>query len=325
MLSFDMIKAAQQRIEHHAVKTPLLKSHYLDAFLEADIWLKCENLQRTGSFKFRGAYNAISQLSAKERARGILASSSGNHAQGVAEAAQLMGTKATIVMPHDAPFVKKHRTQRSGATIVEYDRVQENRDEVVKALLQENDAVFIHPFDNMDVMAGQGVIGLEIMDQLKEHNRTPDIITICQGGGGISAGISTAIKHLSPQTALYGAEPEDFDDTKRSFEQGERVKNDPQNHSICDAILVSPPGDMTFPINQQNLSAILTASDEMALKTMRILYEECKLIVEPGGCVSLAALLFHNNIPLKGKTIVATLTGGNVDKAMFDRALQTPL
>lgn len=322
MLNFETILDAHKRLKNNVVKTPLLKSYILDEILGADVWLKCENLQRTGSFKFRGAFNAISQLSKDALTQGIIACSSGNHAQGVAEAARLFGAKATIIMPHDAPEIKKMRTKRSGADIVEYDRNTQDRDEFTQDYLKTHHGVFIHPFDNFDVMAGQGSIGIEIMEQLKTHDHTPDLVSINIGGGGLAAGISTAIKSLSPATALYGAEPEDFDDVKRSLERGKITANIKKAGSICDAIITPVPGQNTFPILQQHLSGVLTCKDENALKAVKFLYEELKLVVEPGGCASLATLLFEeHSLDLKGKTIVIILSGGNIDPKILNRAM----
>ncbi|MFK7791098.1 MAG: threonine/serine dehydratase, partial [Devosiaceae bacterium] len=246
--SFGDIKAAQARIADEAVYTPLLRNDHLDALVGGRVFLKCENFQRTGSFKFRGAYNALASMSADQRAKGIVAVSSGNHAQGVAEAARLFGVSATIVMPDDAPAMKADRVRRAGASVMPVDRFTEDRTAIARELAQETGAMFISPFDDYAVMAGQGTVGLETIEQMAALGAVPDIGLICCGGGGLCAGVSTVWCDAHSAMDIYAVEPEDFDDMKRSLESGVHQRNDDKARSICDAILTPTPGALTFPV-----------------------------------------------------------------------------
>ena len=319
--TLDTIKAARARLEGHAVLTPLVNNSQLDALTGGRVFLKCETLQRTGSFKFRGAYNALASMSEEERKRGVVAVSSGNHAQGIAEAARLFGIPATIVMPSDAPKIKTRRVLRSGASIVPYDRNNEDRNAIAMRIADEAGMVFVRPFDDHRVMAGQGTAGVEAAEQLAALGLEGEVGLICCGGGGLTAGVSTAWRSAYPTMDIYAVEPEDFDDTGRSLAAGERLANEPGARSICDAILTEKPGELTFPVNLANGVKGLSVSDEEVLDAMAFALRELKLVVEPGGAVCLAALL-AGRVDVSGKVVLAVLSGGNPDDGMILRALQ---
>lgn len=319
---YDDILAASQAIKGEAVRTPLLESAVLNHVTGCRVFIKAENLQRTGSFKFRGAYHAIGRLSDAQRGRGILASSSGNHAQGVAAAASLFGCKATIVMPKDAPLTKIERTRALGADIVLYDRSSENRDQILEKLANETGCEMIHPFNNFDVIAGQGTTGLEIAQDLEARGETLERMVVCTGGGGLTAGIALAISKHFPDAKLNGVEPEGFEDYKRSLESGSIETNARTSGSICDAIITPSPGAISFAICKDLLDDVLVVSDDEALAAVRFAFQELKLVVEPGGAVALASVLKFCK-DWKGETIAITLSGGNVDPDMFARALAT--
>jgi threonine dehydratase len=319
---FKDVRAAAARLEDEAVRTPLLTNAALDERLGGRIFLKAECLQRTGTFKFRGAYNALSKLSESQARKGVVAFSSGNHAQGVAEAARILGIKAIIVMPEDAPEVKKTGVLTRGAQIRAYDRATESREEIAKALCFESGAALIPSYDHPDIIAGQGTCGLEIFETLQTEGVRADQLVCCVGGGGLIAGINLAAQALSPETAIYGAEPEDFDDHARSLASGDRVENVRKSGSLCDALLSETPGELTFAINQPRLKGVGVVSDLEALQAVRFGYETLKLVLEPGGAAALAALL-SGKIDAAGKTTVVVLTGGNVDSAVFQQALSS--
>lgn len=317
-ISFDDVQAASQRIKGQAVVTPLLTSPDLDARTGGRIFVKAEPLQRTGSFKFRGAYNRISQISPGDHARGVVAYSSGNHAQGVAHAAQLFGIKATIIMPRDAPALKIENTRGYGADVVLYDRFGESREEIGRRLVEETGAILVPPYDDPHVMAGQGTIGIEIVEQLSGIGLSADVLLCCCGGGGLMSGVATSMGKLSPATALYAVEPAGYDDTKRSLEAGERVANAAGPMSICDAIVTPMPGQLTFPINLAKLKGGLAVSDAEAAAAVAFAARVLKITAEPGGAVALAAAL-SNKIDLKGKTVAVVVSGGNIDPALHAR------
>lgn len=322
-VSLEAIRAAADRIRGRAVRTPLIESRALAAATgAARLFVKPEVLQRTGSFKYRGAMSRMSLLTADERRRGVIAFSSGNHAQGVAAAARDLGTTATIVMPADAPKLKLDNTRALGAEVVLYDRYKEDRAVIGKKLADERNLILVPPYDDHNVIAGQGTIGLEVAEDAVALGLGLDIVLTPVGGGGLAAGISTAIAGMSPRTKVYGVEPAAFDDTRRSIAAGERVENEPGKKSICDALMVQTPGELTFPVNKRLLTEVLTVSDEDALAAMAAAFKELKLVVEPGGAVALAAIL-SKKLDVKGKTVVTVLSGGNVDAAMFDRALKS--
>jgi threonine dehydratase len=305
------IHAAQRRIALEAVRTPLLGSPFLSERLSARVYLKPESLQRTGSFKFRGAYNAISALDPAVRKRGVVAVSSGNHAQGVAEAARLFGVAATIVMPSDAPTPKRRRTERSGARVVAYDRAKENRDDVVAEVVKEVGGSFIHPFNDPFVIAGQGTAGQEIVEDLSACGITPDVVVIPCSGGGLTAGITLAVTEEFPAARVYTAEPEGFDDYARSLKSGKPERNAKSYGSISDALLVPDPGKLGWEINRERLAGGLVASDPETLVGVGLAFDELRLVVEPGGAVGLAALL-AGKLDVRGKAVVIVLSGGNV-------------
>jgi len=319
--TFDDILAARERIVGEAVRTPLLRSPYLSERLEARVFVKPECLQRTGSFKFRGAWNAVKALGSAARARGVVAVSSGNHAQGVAEAARLIGAGATIVMPADAPAPKRRRTERSGARVVAYDRATEDRDAVVARVKEEVGGAFIHPFNDPLVIAGQGTVGLEIAEDCAALGIEPEIVVVPCSGGGLSAGLCLAVTERFPKAAVYTAEPEDFDDYARSLKSGERQRNQRQSGSICDALLVEQPGEIGWEINRTRLAGGLVASDGEALFAVGLCFDELRLVVEPGGAVGLAALL-AGRLEAQGRTVVVVLSGGNIGDELLAEGLR---
>jgi threonine dehydratase len=317
MPTIDDVRAAARRIEGLARRTPLLESPRLNDKFGARLLFKPEVLQRTGSFKFRGAYNKIASLTEEERARGVVAFSSGNHAQGVAAAAQLFGARAVIVMPADAPAIKADNVRAMGAEIVPYDRYSDDREVVARPYVEKGMAL-VKPFDDPLIVAGQGTVGLEIAEDAAAMGiRVDAVVTPC-GGGGLMAGIATAIKALSPETEMWGAEPEDFDDTRRSLAAGSRVGADPAGTSICDALMSPMPGELTFAINRKLAAGIVAVPETSVAVAMRDAAAHLKLIVEPGGAAGFAALS-SGEIELAGRTIAVVLSGGNVDMDLFAR------
>ncbi len=317
---FADIEAAAERLAGQAVLTPLLEFPVLNERLGARVLLKAETLQRTGSFKFRGAYNTISRLSEAARRAGIVAYSSGNHAQGVAAAAALVGAPATIVMPADAPAIKMQNTRDYGAEVVVYDRYGESREQVAEKLAAERRATLVRPYDDPDIIAGQGTCGLEIARQAEHQGGAVDLLLVCCGGGGLVSGIALAFGELSPATEIFAVEPAGFDDTARSLAAGERLGNDPEARSFCDALLAARPGAVTFEINRQRLAGGLVVSDAEVAQAMAFAFRVLKLVVEPGGAVALAALL-SGKARARGKRVGVVLSGGNVDPETFCAAI----
>jgi threonine dehydratase len=311
----DVLKAAG-RIEGQAVRTPLLTSPSLNERLGCKLYVKAEPLQRTGSFKFRGAYNKISQIHPADRAKGVVAFSSGNHAQGVAAAATLLGLPSWIIMPADAPTIKIARTREFGASVVPYDRYKDDREAMGVALQAKTGATLVRPYDDADILCGQGTVGLEIADQCRELGIKPDAVVVCCGGGGLVSGTALALSGAAPGVPVYSVEPADFDDTKRSLASGKRENNASEARSICDALLAPAPGELTFAINRTLLAGGLSVTDDEVRAAMRTVFVEFKLVVEPGGAVAVASVL-AGKLPTAGKTIVAVASGGNVDPAMF--------
>jgi len=316
---FANLEGAAARIAPHAVRTPLIESAALNERLGGRLLLKPETLQRTGSFKFRGACNFISRLDPAKPGGGV-AYSSGNHAQGVAAAARLFGHKAAIIMPADAPAIKRANTEVLGAQVVAYDRDTETRETIAAAIAAERGAALVPPYDHPWTIAGQGTVGLELAAQATEAAATLDAVLCCCGGGGLIAGIALALERLSPATHVYAVEPAGFDDTARSLEAGKRVANAPGARSICDALLGPTPGEITFPINRRLLDGGLVVDDAAAERAMAFAFTTLKLVVEPGGAVALAAAL-SSGFDCRGKTVAVVLTGGNVDRETFCRAL----
>lgn len=314
------IEDAARRLAGVAVKTPLLESSLLNERLGARLLLKPEPLQRAGSFKFRGAYNRISRLDEAARKRGVVAFSSGNHAQGVAAAAQLLGAPAVILMPKDAPAVKIANTRAYGAEVVLFDRDKDDREAMARRIAAERGATVVPPYDDPFIIAGQGTVGLEIAEELTARRIAADAVIVPCGGGGLVAGTSTALAARLPGLPVYSAEPVGFDDTARSLTQGTRQGNVPGAKSFCDALLAPMPGEITFPINHKRLAGGLAVSDAEVRHAMAAAFASFKLVIEPGGAVALAAAL-SGKIPIKGKTIVVVASGGSVDPATFAQAL----
>ncbi len=310
------VEAAAQRLAGQVFRTPVLESAALNRSLGARVLLKPECLQRSGSFKFRGAFNRLARLDDSQRAAGVVAFSSGNHAQGVAAAAQLLGVPATIVMPHDAPRIKRDNTLAYGAEVIGFDRQTEIREEIAAALAAEQGAVLVPSYDDVDIIAGQGTCGLELAAQAAELGVVLDVLLVCCGGGGLSAGIATAFAAASSATAIYSVEPEAFDDTARSLAADVRQANPPHARSICDALLASTPGEITFEINRRRLAGGLAVSDAEVCMAMRYAFSTLKLVVEPGGAVALAAALTEK-LPLAGRNVGVIISGGNVDAELY--------
>ena len=319
-ISIADLHRAAERIAGRAVRTPLLAAPALDELTGGRVLLKCETLQRTGSFKFRGAYNALAALDRIERERGVVAVSSGNHAQGVAEAARLFGVKATIVMPADAPAIKRQRTERSGARVVTYDRASEDRDAVAARILAEAGGTLVHPYNDPLVIAGQGTIGLEIAADARAIGLVPDAVLIPCGGGGLSAGVGLAVRDAFPEAEILLVEPEGFDDYGRSLREGAIAANPTTAGSVCDALLAPSPGPIGLVINRLNGASGQVVRDDEALAAVAFAFRELKLVVEPGGAVGLA-LLLARRAEFHGRAVVIVLSGGNLDEAMLGRAL----
>jgi threonine dehydratase len=312
------IDAAARVIAPFAVRTPLLSPPVLNERVGTNVFLKPELLQRTGSFKFRGAFNKLSSIPQAARGGGVVAFSSGNHAQGVAAAAQILKMQATIVMPADAPLSKRERTKAYGAEVVLYDRDREDREAIAGEIARKRGATLVRPYDDPFVIAGQGTVGREIAEDMAALGLTPDIVVAPASGGGLVAGIATAVRARYPQATLMSAEPEDFDDHARSLRAGKREPHGAKGHTICDALMALIPGELTFAINSRLLSQGVTASDAEVGEAVGFAFRELKLVVEPGGAVGLAALL-AGRIDARGKNVVIVLSGGNVDADMFAR------
>jgi threonine dehydratase len=314
------VEDAARVLKGVAVRTPLLNNETLDARLGARVFLKAETLQRTGSFKFRGAYNRIARIPERERRKGVVAFSSGNHAQGVACAAKLLGMPAVIVMPADAPQAKIARTKGHGAEVVLYDREKEDRAAIGRRIAEERGATLVPPFDDPFVMAGQGTAGREICEDLAALGLAPDFVLMPASGGGLAAGIALAVKDRHPNARILTVEPAGFDEHAHSFRSGKREHNAKATGSICDALLAPSPGELTFPITMKLIGEGIAATDGEVKEAMRFAFSELKLVVEPGGAVALAALL-AGRLDVRGKTVAAVLSGGNVDSRLFAEIL----
>ena len=314
------INAAAKVIAPFAVRTPLLSSPALNARVGANVFLKPELLQRTGSFKFRGAFNKLSSIPESKRSGGVVAFSSGNHAQGVAAAAQILKMQATIVMPADAPVSKVERTKSYGAEVVLYDRDREDREAIAGAIAEKRGATLVKPYDDPFIIAGQGTAGREIAEDMAALGITPDIVVAQASGGGLIAGISTAVKAKFPQTKMIVAEPKDYDDHALSLRAGKREAHHAKHRTICDALMAEMPGEITFAINGKLLAGGVAASDEEVGAAMAFAFRELKLVVEPGGAVGLAALL-SGRLEAQGKNVVIVLSGGNVDVDLYAKLI----
>ena len=316
------IEAAARRLANKAVETPLIESPVLNERLGLRVLIKPETLQRVGAFKFRGAYNRLVQLSAEERERGVVAFSSGNHAQGVALAARLLGMPALIVMPHDAPTVKVEATRGYGAEIRFYDRVKDSREAIAAEIARERGATVVPAFDDPHIIAGQGTVGLELVRQAQASGAQLGCVVAPISGGGLVSGIATAVKALSPQTAIVGVEPAGYDDTLRSLQTGERVTLKPSGRTLCDALESPFCGEITFPIMQKTVADVAVVTDAEVAEAMRYAFATLKLVVEPGGSVGLAALLAGKVNTFGASTAGLVLSGGNVDPDLFARVIK---
>ena len=317
---FSDIEQAAVRIHGQAFVTPLLENVTLNAHVGGRVFIKAECLQRTGSFKFRGAWNCISKLDAVVNKGGVVAFSSGNHAQGVAAAAQIMGLPALIVMPEDTPDIKKANTKSYGAEVVTYNRATESRETIANHYVAERGAVLVPPFEHFDIIAGQGTCGLETILELKSQDVVLDHMLVNCSGGGLLAGVALAFTEKSPTTKIHSVEPEGFDDYARSLRSGISETNAAASGSICDALLSVQPGEMTFALNASRVGEGYSVSDSDVKRAMRFAFETLKLVIEPGGAVGLAALL-SGKIETRGKNIGIIASGGNVDREQFARIL----
>jgi threonine dehydratase len=318
--NFSDIEAAARRLHGVAVRTPLINAPVLDDAVGAHVFLKAETLQRMGAFKFRGAYNKCASIPVERRAPGVVAYSSGNHAQAVAAAAKLLGMPAAIVMPADAPLPKRERTAALGAEVVLYNRDTEDRAAIATAIAEKRGATLVPPFDDPYVIAGQGTAGLEIVEDLTKLGLKPDAAIIQTSGGGLAAGIALAMKTLVPETEFFAVEPDGFDDTLRSFRSGQRETNPRMSGTICDGLMTERPGELTFPITSKLIGQGMTVTDAEVGKAVAFAWRELKLVVEPSGAIGIAAML-AGKLDVKGKVVVAVLSGGNVDPELYCRLI----
>lgn len=319
-MNIEMIRAAAERLEGHVRRTPLLNSPFLDEIAGRRVWVKPENLQHTGSFKFRGGWSAVSAMEPEALARGVIAFSSGNHGQGVALAATLHGAPVVIVMPADAPKMKIENTRALGAEVVLYDRATEDRDALAARLSADRGLTLIKPFDEPQVIAGQGTCGLEIAEQARAEGIARADVLVCCGGGGFTSGVGLALEAEAPELRVRPVEPEGFDDMARSMASGKIESNSRRSGSLCDAIITPQPGTLTFPIVSRLAGPGLVVTEDEALHAMALAFSRLKLVAEPGGAVSLAAALFHAD-ELEGEDVIVTISGGNVDADVFRMAL----
>ena len=321
--NIELVKFAKENSAQRIVETPLLTNKSVNQIVGKNLFIKPECLQVTGSFKFRGAWSALSYMQKQDiRFNGVVAYSSGNHAQGIAAAAMIQKVPAVIIMPKDAPRIKIENTLSYGADVIFYDRLTEVREDIGQRIAKERNLKLIRPYDDPLVIAGQGTCGLEIASQTKKLGITDAEVLVCCGGGGLSAGIAIALEEYAPSFSISTCEPKFFDDTARSLKSGIREINTLSKNSICDAILTPMPGELTFPILQKLAGEGLVASDEEVLSAMKFLFENFKLVAEPGGAIALAAALFSSK-SLKKENIIVVVSGGNVDSEMFTRALSS--
>lgn len=318
--TFEDVRAAAARLAGRIIRTPLLRHRVLDDRVGATVLVKPEPLQRTGSFKLRGATNAALLLPPEARAGGIVTHSSGNHGQACAAAAHMLGMRATIAMPSDAPSIKVEATRRWGAEIIPFDRHNTDRDALAASLAAERGATVIPPFDHPHVIAGQGTLAIELTEDAAALGLVPDAVAICTGGGGLTAGCVLALEALAPAARVFAVEPEGWDDTRRSLEAGHRVPVEVPGSGLCDALLSKQPGALTFPINQRHLAGGVAVTEAEVFAAMRFAFEHLKIVAEPGGAVALAAVL-AGKVAAKGGVIGVVISGGNADPAVFARAL----
>ena len=323
MITVGDIEAAARRLAGIAIETPLLQSSQLDEMTGGTVLLKPECLQRVGSFKIRGAYNLLSQLSPEQARRGVVAWSSGNHAQGVAAAGAMLGIHTAIVMPEDAPIAKLENTRRLGGEVITYDRYTGDREAIAREIAAERGAELVPSFDHADIIAGQGTVGLEIAAQSIALGMPVEQVLIPCGGGGLTSGSAVALKARLPDVAVITVEPENYDDTAQSLQSGRRVSVPTTVRSVCDALLVASPGKLTFDIMRKFVDAGLVVSDDEVKSAMRFAFRDLKLVVEPGGAAALAAVLAEK-IDFEGKTTVVVLSGGNVDVELFSEIQAEP-
>lgn len=320
MTDIALIDAAATRLAGHARRTPLLSSPFLDEIAGRRVFVKAECLQHTGSFKFRGAWSAVSALDQAARARGVVAFSSGNHAQGVAMASRLHNAPAVIIMPSDAPKMKIDNTRALGAEVILYDRATEDRDAIGAQVASSRGLTLIKPYDNAQVIAGQASVGLEIAEQAASAGIGAADVLVCCGGGGLTAGVALALAARAPAMRVRPAEPQGFDDVTRSLAAGRPLRNPALSGSLCDAILTPTPGEITFPILKKLCGPGLVVTDKEALHAIALAWSRLKIVLEPGGAVSLAAALFHKD-QIAGDDVICVASGGNVDRDVFSRAL----
>ncbi|SHF44968.1 L-threonine ammonia-lyase [Loktanella atrilutea] len=320
-MNIDMIRAAADRLDGHVRRTPMLSSPFLDEIAGRRVLVKAECLQHTGSFKFRGGWSAVSALTDAQRHAGVIAFSSGNHAQGVALAARMHGAPAVIIMPSNAPAVKIANTRALGAEVVLYDRATESREAIGDRLATDRGLTLIRPYDDPQVIAGQGTCGLEIAAQAHESGVTQADVLVCCGGGGLTSGVALALQAEAPGLRARPCEPEGFDDATRSLATGTIQRNARAEGSICDAIVTPQPGELTFPIMQALCGPGIAVSDEDCLRALALAFHRLRIVVEPGGAAALAAALFHPDAA-QGDAVIAITTGGNVDPDLFADAIR---
>ena len=319
--SYEDVLAASKRLYNIAVKTPLIENNYLNELVGGRVFLKAETLQHTGSFKFRGAYNFLAQLNESHKKNGVVAYSSGNHAQGVAAAAKLLKIKSTIIMPSDAPSIKLNQTRILGAEVITFEREKENREEIASNFSKKTGSTIIPPYDHPWTISGQGTVGAEIIDKLDRIGLYANRILICCGGGGLTAGIATVVSEKSPASEIIVVDPVGYDDTTRSLKERKILKNKIKTKSICDALLAQSPGNLTFSINKELVSGGIAVTDEDVIKAMSFSWKYLKLVVEPSGAVALAAILKHKKHFSK-LTSVVILSGANVDPVFYSKVIK---
>ena len=323
MNMIEKIYKAERNLDGFALKTPLVSSPVIDSLLKKNVFIKLESLQNTGSFKFRGAFNALKELK-KKKIKKVVTYSSGNHGQAISASAKILGINAIVIMPKDAPITKVEKTKFYGSEIIFFDRFKESREKIGEEISKKYSIPLIKPYDDYDVIAGQGTVGLEIYDQLNSTNISEADVLVCCGGGGLSAGIALAMNEKDKKFTIRTCEPENYDDTKKSLETKDRKYVNSNKKSICDALLANTPGKLTLPILLKYAGKGLSVSDKEVLYAMSFSFKHLNIVSEPGGAVALAAALFKIN-QIKSKNVVIILSGGNVDKKLFQKALRVKI